>query len=220
MYKLIAYTNVAVTSWNNFIRNLIITDANKNIITSNDLIMSYETTVDEFNDIILNNSEEYIIKDLMNYIEPKYNFKGFLVKFQKVNGGNITKPIFIIDHRDKYTILKYIETIQNLISEAKKATGGVRASRWKAYYDFKKQYLIMTNIKKGNQILYSRDIDYAFAITSHKSQGSTYDNVFVDLNDMIYNSNGMMYANYEETLRRLYVACSRARKELVLSIGR
>lgn len=51
-------------------------------------------------------------------------------------------------------------------------------------------------------------------------QGSTYDNVFVDLNDMIYNSNGMMYANYEETLRRLYVACSRARKELVLSIGR
>lgn len=220
MYKLIAYTNVAVTSWNNFIRNIIITDADKNILTKNDLIMSYETTVDEFNDIILNNSEEYIIKDLVNYVEPKYNFKGFLVKFQKVNGGNVTKPIFVIDHRDKYSIMKYIEVIQNLISEAKKASGGVRASRWKDYYDFKKQYLILTNIKKGNQILFSRDIDYAFAITSHKSQGSTYDNVFVDLNDMIYNSQGMMYANYEETLRRLYVACSRARKELILSFGR
>ena len=220
MYKLIAYTNVCVTSWNNFIRNIIIEDANKNILTKNDLVMSYETTVDEFNDIILNNSEEYIIKDLVNYVEPNYNFKGFLVKFQKVNGGTITKPIFVIDHRDKYTILKYIEVIQNLISDAKTATGGVRANRWKAYYDFKKQYLILTNIKKGSQILYSRDIDYAFAITSHKSQGSTYENVFVDLNDMIFTSTGQMYADYEEMLRRLYVACSRTRKELILSFGR
>ena len=166
------------------------------------------------------------LEDLYNYYSSNSKSSHFSAKDNndnivvQVNGGNITKPIFIIDHRDKYTILKYIETIQNLISEAKKATGGVRANRWKAYYDFKKQYLIMTNIKKGNQILYRRDIDYAFAITAHRAQGSTYDNVFVDLNDMIYNSSGMMYDNYEETLRRLYVACSRARKELVLSIGR
>jgi ATP-dependent exoDNAse (exonuclease V) alpha subunit len=51
-------------------------------------------------------------------------------------------------------------------------------------------------------------------------QGSTYDNVFVDVNDMIFTSTGSTYANYEELLRRLYVACSRARKELVLSFGR
>ena len=51
-------------------------------------------------------------------------------------------------------------------------------------------------------------------------QGSTYDNVFVDVNDMIFTSTGSTYANYEEMLRRLYVACSRARKELVLSFGR
>ena len=51
-------------------------------------------------------------------------------------------------------------------------------------------------------------------------QGLTYDNVFVDVNDMIFTSTGSTYANYEEMLRRLYVACSRARKELVLSFGR
>lgn len=219
MYKLIAYTNLCVTSWNNFIRNTIIEDASRNIITRNDLIMSYETIVDEFNDVIINNSEEYIIKDIVNYVDNKYNFKGFMVKFQMVNGGFITKPLFIIDHRDKYTITKYVDTLNYLISEAKKATGGTRASRWKDYYDFKKQYLIITNIKKANQILYQRDIDYAFAITAHKSQGSTYDVVFVDINDMLFTSTGQMYANYEEILRRLYVACSRARKELILSFG-
>ena len=83
MYKVIAYTNVCVTQWNAFIRNNIIEDCDKSIITKNDLIMSYETIVDEFNDIIINNSEEYIIRDIVNYtnyevydnyVEPKINF--------------------------------------------------------------------------------------------------------------------------------------------------
>ena len=220
MYKLIAYTNICVTQWNNFIRNNIIQDCDKAVITKNDLIMSYETIVDEFNDIIINNSEEYIISDLVNYTNSTYGFKGFLIKFQMVNGGRITKPLFVIDHTDKFTVLQYVKTLNELVADAQKATGGTRAAKWKEYYNFKKQFLIATNIKQGDQIKYKRDLDYAFAITSHKSQGSTYDNVFVDVNDMIFTSTGSTYANYEELLRRLYVACSRARKELVLSFGR
>jgi hypothetical protein len=220
LYKLIAYTNICVTQWNSFIRNNIIADCERSIITKNDLIMSYETIVDEFNDIIINNSEEYIIKDIVNYTNSTYGFKGFLIKFQMVNSGKITKPLFVIDHTDKFTVIQYIKVLNQLISDAQKATGGTRAARWKEYYDFKKQFLIATNIKHNDQIKYKRDLDYAFAITAHKSQGSTYDNVFVDVNDMIFTSTGATYANYEETLRRLYVACSRARKELVLSFGR
>lgn len=217
MYKIIAYRNDKVAFWNNFVRNIIIEDSDKNIITKNDLIMSYQTIVNEFNEIIINNSEEYIIKDIINFVDNKYQFKGFLIKFQMVNGGAITKPLFIIDHRDKFTIMQYVKTLEDLISTAKKATGGTRATRWKAYYDFKKMYLISANIKKGTQILYPRDIDYAFAITSHKAQGSTYDNVFVDLTDMIYTVTGTVYTNYQDVLRRVYVACSRARKELIIS---
>lgn len=217
MYKVIAYRNDKVAMWNNFVRNTVIEDSDKNIITKNDLIMSYQTIVNEFNEIIINNSEEYIIRDIVNYVDSKYSFKGFLIKFQMVNGGRITKPLFIIDHRDKFTITQYVKTLQDLIDLAKKATGGTRANRWKAYYDFKKMYLISANIKKGNEILYPRDIDYAFAITAHKSQGSTYDNVFVDLVDMIYTTTGAIYADYQECLRRIYVACSRARKELIIN---
>lgn len=217
MYKIISYRNEKVAMWNNFVRNTIIEDAEKNIITKNDLIMSYQTIVNEFNEIIINNSEEYIIKDIVNFVDNKYGFKGFLIKFQMVNGGFVTKPLFIIDHRDKFTITQYVKTIDDLITAAKQATGGTRATRWKAYYDFKKMYLISVNIKKGNQILYSRDIDYAFAITAHKAQGSTYDNVFVDLTDMIYTTTGAIYSDYQQLLRRIYVACSRARKELIIN---
>lgn len=220
MFKIVAYTNDCVAQWNSFVRTNIIADNERGIITKNDLIMSYQTIVDEFNGIIINNSEEYIIKEISNFTDAKYGFKGFMIKFQMVNGGGTTRPLFIIDHTDKFTILKYINTLDELVTEAKKASGGTRASKWKAYYDFKKTYLISTNIKRGDDILYQRDLDYAFTITAHRAQGSTYDNVFVDLNNMIYTSRGSLYANYEDMLRRIYVACSRARKELVISFGK
>lgn len=220
MYRIIGYTNTCVSSWNNYIRNTIIRNADKNIITKNDLIMSYKTIVNEFMEIIINNSEEYIINDIVDFVDDKYGFKGFLVKFQLVHGGNITHPLFVIDHRDKFTIQKYHKTITNLITAAKNANGGTRVSRWKEYYNFKKKYLIAANIiNRTGELLYDRDLDYGFAITAHKSQGSTYDTVFVDINDMVYNRIGCPYTNQDDVLRRLYVGCSRAHKELILCYG-
>ena len=219
-YKIISYTNLSVTQWNNFVRQLIISQADRGIITKNDLIMSYKTIVDEFNSVIINNSEEYIINDIVNYTDAKYNIKGYLVKFQLVNGGQITKPLFVIDHTDKFTILKYVEILDELVKAAKSSTGAVRSKRWKEYFDFKDKYLIANNITRGGQIIYSRDLDYGFAITSHKSQGSTYENVFVDVNDIVFDRNGQIYPNLDDMLRRLYVACSRAKKDLIICYGR
>lgn len=219
LYRIIAYTNNKVNSWNHYIRNSIIKDADKGVITINDLIMSYQTIVNEFNEVIINNSEEYIIKDIVNYTDNKYGFKGYLLKFQMIHGGRITKPLFVIDHRDKFTMLQYDKVMNELIKNARNATGGTRARKWNEYYDFKKKYLLATNVFKDNKLLYARDLDYGFAITSHKSQGSTYDTVFVDLNDMIYDKNNNIYPNIDDLLRRLYVACSRASHNLILGYG-
>ena len=220
MYRIIAYTNNCVSGWNNYIRNNIIRDADKNIITKNDLIMSYETIVDEFMQVVINNSEEYIINDIVNFVDDKYGFKGFLIKFQLVHGGNITRPLFIIDHRDKFTISMYHKVITDLINSAKFANGGTRVSKWKEYYNFKKKYLIAANIiDRFGKTLHNRDIDYGFAITAHKSQGSTYDNVFIDVNNIVFDKNNKPYSDHDDMLRRLYVACSRAKKELVLCYG-
>lgn len=48
-------------------------------------------------------------------------------------------------------------------------------------------------------------------------QGSTYTNVFVDLNDICFSDTGMMRDNKDEMLRRLYVAISRAKNEVIIS---
>ena len=70
-----------------------------------------------------------------------------------------------------------------------------------------------------NLIEFGRDLDYGFAITSHKSQGSTYDTSLIDVNDIVFDKYGNLYSNIEEVNRRLYVACSRARNKLYLRYG-
>lgn len=220
MYRVIAYTNDAVQNWNKFIRNIIVSDADKNILTRNDLIMSYQNIVDDYLAIILNNSEEYIINDIVNYVDNTYKFKGFNVRFQAIHGGKITTPMFILDDTDRYTKLKYHEVVTELMKEAKLASIGTRSAKWKKYFDFKRKYLLISDIKNTyGEVLYPRDLDYGFAITSHKSQGSTYNCVFVDCMDMIYSKTGIPYSDKAELMRRLYVACSRAKTELILSYG-
>ena len=219
-YRLVAYTNRAVADWNKIIRQTIILNADKSIINKNDLFMSYVNLADDFNSIILYNSEEYIVRDIANYTDPTYKFKGYMVNLQAIHGGAITKGLFIINHNDPYTLATYCNELDYLKQEARNAKESNRASMWKAYFNFKRKYLTIANITNNlGKIAYSRDVDYGFAITSHRSQGSTYENVFVDINDICYDKNGKPYSNINELLRRLYVACSRTKNNLYLCYG-
>ena len=220
--KVVAYTNSAVSSWNKFIRNSIITDADKSVITKNDLIISYTTIVNQFNDCIIKNSEEYIIKDIVNYVDPVYELKGFMIKFQAIHGGDITTPLFVLDHSDAYSIQKYVQISQSMIEAAKSARSNLKAQKWRDYFAFKENCLLLTNIMSpyDGKIMFGRDLDYGFSLTSHKSQGSTFDTSLVDVNDIVYDRYGQPYTDAEEVNRRLYVAASRCKNKLYLKFGR
>lgn len=218
--KVIGYTNMCISAWNKFIRNSIIEDSEKSIITKNDLIISYTTIVDQFNAVVIANSEEYILQDVVNYIQPTYELKGYLVRFIAIHGGKITTPLFILDYNDPFTISKYIQISESMINAAKTAPVKLRAQKWREYYTFKENCLLLTNIANNKgEIIYSRDLDYGFSLTAHKSQGSTFDTTLVDVNDIVYNKYGQPYTNAEEINRRLYVACSRAKNKLYLKFG-
>jgi len=71
--------------------------------------------------------------------------------------------------------------------------------------------------KLNIKAFFSKNIDYGYAVTAHKAQGSTYDNVFVDYENMdnpannkIISYNGKPYGNERNMLR--YVGLSRTSK--------
>lgn len=220
--KIIAYTNNTVSAWNKYIRASIIKDCDKSVITKNDLIISYVTIVNQFNDCIIKNSEEYILKDVVNYIHPRYQLKGFMVRFTAIHGGTNTTPIFIIDHTDAFTIQMYIKLSREMIQAARQAPAKVRAQHWKDYFQFKESCLLLTNIINSStgKIEFNRDLDYGFSLTTNKSQGSTFDTALVDVNDIVYDKFGHPYSDAEEINRRLYVACSRCKNKLYLKYGK
>lgn len=107
-----------------------------------------------------------------------------------------------------------------MIQAAKSANVRVRTQRWKDYYSFKESCLLLTNIinPTTRKIEFGRDLDYGFSLTSHKSQGSTFDTSFVDVNDIVYDKYGNPYTDAEEINRRLYVACSRCKINYILNM--
>lgn len=219
--KVVGYTNICVSGWNKFIREAIIKDAEKSIITKNDLIISYTTIVNQFNEVVIANSEEYILQDVVNYVHPTFEIKGFLVRFIAIHGGKLTTPLFVIDHKDNFSISRYVQISNEMINAAKTANAKFRAQKWREYYTFKESCLLLANIANPitGSIMFSRDLDYGFALTAHKSQGSTFDTSLVDVNDIVYNKYGQPYSDAEEINRRLYVACSRAKNKLYLKFG-
>ena len=64
------------------------------------------------------------------------------------------------------------------------------AIAWRAFWSWRTQF---------------HSVRYPYALTAHRSQGSTFDHVMVDQRDILYNRNA------EEALRCLYVADTRAR---------
>lgn len=215
--KVIGYTNDCVSNWNKFIRENTIKDAEKSVITKNDLILSYTTVVNAFNEIVIANSEDYIIQDIVNYTHPDYELNGFLVKFIQIFGGKVTSPLFIIDHRDMNTLYKYVEIYRNLLNTAKSASLSTRSQKWKEYFAFRDSCLLLINIKSSNgSLLARRTLDYGFALTAHKSQGSTFDTVLVDVKDIVFDKYGRLRGDADEINRTLYVACSRCKNKLYL----
>ena len=122
----------------------------------------------------------------------------------EILGGDI---IYTLYEKD---IEKFNNTIE-FIKELFKKLGKYLSKRCK---NFKSE--IMTTLW---EIIYQEildklaDICYGYCITTHKSQASTFDNIFVDMNNIITKN-----SNVQESYRCLYTALTRTSKKLNILI--
>lgn len=187
--KAIAWTNRAVNYINNFCRDELLDypDTPFTIgerLVANDHIHDYRDT----SEILCHNSSEFTITKVKPKLDdpiPHYWLKG------EDDDGN-KFPLLVVADTDKYKhqLKALAHKAQSTLHPDKRKEG------WKEYWDFKHQFA---------------NVNYTYAITSHKSQGSTYDNAFVAQTNIMSNP------KRSEAFQSLYVAYSRASQRLFIN---
>lgn len=124
-----------------------------------------------------------------------YEVSVYETKVSYTNYATDKKEIKIIDVLHENSINTFNQILETLKKKAITADKQLRGQAWKFFYSMKNKFA---------------DVKYNYAITAHKSQGSTYDNAIVIAVDIFKNK------KVEERNRILYVATTRAKNNLFM----
>lgn len=179
-FRVIAYRNDTVRDYNRLIRELKGLDTSMPFCKGEYVVVNEAYSRDE--QVILNTGTEFMVNHMDDYTHPAFpELSGYTVRLEMA-GLIIQETVNVLDY-DKCGEA-YKKQLAKLVENAKK-TGD-----WRAYYRLVEAWC---------------DLRPLGANTSHKSQGSTFDNVFVDYRDIYTNRIAV------EADRSLYVAITRAR---------
>lgn len=148
----------------------------------------------------MENSSEIQIKSIQDEDTDEF---GVHTLYLETNGtaytrtGNEQKDC-VIQVVSRNDIWLYNQKLQELASYAKRQTNrALKKQAWSDFWEYKGRYA---------------DVDFGYAITAHKSQGSTYDIVVVDEKDIM----GTTATSNQEKSELIYTALTRPRKTAIV----
>lgn len=148
----------------------------------------------------MENSSEIQIKSIQDEDTDEF---GVHTLYLETNGtaytrtGNEQKDC-VIQVVSRNDIGLYNQKLQELASYAKRQTNrALKKQAWSDFWEYKGRYA---------------DVDFGYAITAHKSQGSTYDIVVVDEKDIM----GTIATSNQEKSELIYTALTRPRKTAIV----
>lgn len=148
----------------------------------------------------MENSSEIQIKSIQDTDVDEF---GVHTLYLETNGtaytrtGNEQKDC-VIQVVSRNDIGLYNQKLQELASYAKRQTNrALKKQAWSDFWEYKGRYA---------------DVDFGYAITAHKSQGSTYDIVVVDEKDIM----GTTATSNQEKSELIYTALTRPRKTAIV----
>lgn len=185
--KVVAWRNARVQEYNDLIRSALYGgEAVPGTYMPGERIVAAAPCT-RGDDHLLSTDEEAIVESIVvckHPMEPKYS--AFELKCRTEQNKLIR---LLVIHPS--SAVQFGNDSTNLAHDAK---GNPRL--WKKFWEHKELF---------------HDVKYAYALTTHRSQGSTYETVYVDFQDVLLNR------NRKEAFQCLYVACSRASKRLHLA---
>jgi len=184
--RILAYRNAEVEKYNKLCRSMLYGDTGEQFIEGEWLVATdpWYGSEGQRDHPIIQNSEEFVVQGK----EPGklYEFNTWNLEISPSPDSEKVKYIEVLN-RDELD--RYEKTMNRLAEKAKKTKD------WEKYYDYKEHFA---------------HVDYSYGQTAHRSQGSTFEKTFVDIEDI------NACPNPSEIQRLKYVAVTRASKRLVI----
>lgn len=192
-----AFTNKDVEAYNKIIREQHWKDkgvTNPDTFLPHDKVRFKQMYGDELNKRTQNpssfqNSEEVTIESAKLIKHEFIDIKYWECRVFERNNQNFFRVI------DPDSMKNYNDYLENLIILAKNADLSNRGIYWRDYYRLKKHFA---------------DVQYIYAATIHKLQGSTYNTAYLDISGLVNNEQ----ISNDFKFRLIYVAITRARNNI------
>jgi len=204
--KIIGWRNKTISSMNDLVRKVIYGEEalSSKILIGEKLIAN--SPILEKDTIIFNTNDEFTVEsfevekeDLRFKVSDHPDDDPYPISLKHYEAlvsyldedDDLVKRTIRILHEDSEEEFKKLANILKLRAINKKG----KDKSWLVYYNFLRRYA---------------DVNFSYSITAHKSQGSTYNTVFlleddIDLNYNIVERNRIKYTAYTRSSRKLYV---------------
>lgn len=221
-FKIVAGTNAAVEAWNRYARKVLF-GTTEHYLTEGDLITGYNNALrDRFGEYQFINSMDYVVT-AVRPTSLKYSLDGETVTLQALDvtlqnafdsSVNPIRMSFAVPGQTQILtkMREYIDYMWS-VYRAAKAKGDRQAARYALdkINSITNSLFLLENVKDSNgRLLFQKTADYGYAVTSHKSQGGTFDKVLVDEKSI----HAFRNAELEKELK--YVAVSRASEDVMV----
>lgn len=210
--KILSYTNERVGIFNNKIHHHLFGDVE---YSKNEFLTCYDSV--EFNYNSFWNGMDYIVIEepipidlyIPNVGEfPGYNLKVYDSSEKKEIDFNILSKN--LTYKQIQCITGMIEQIRIDAIEAKKFKSRQSSELWKQYYQMINSFTTPVDMYHDNRLIRKKTFDYGYALTLHRSQGSTINNVSIDMKSISQCRDEM------EKRQLQYVALSRTKNNVYI----
>lgn len=206
--RILTFTNKRVEKYNQVIRKLLKYDDEYVV---GDLLMAYDNYKMSKKEI-LTNSMDYVVKDAsrIGVVLPNCNIlvDGYQMVVKDII-ANQYRNFYVLSRdmpRETYDrIARELETYRSRAVALKNKPGA--SAYWRKFFVLNESFATPIDLMYDGRAIKKKTIDYGYAHTVHKSQGATYQEVFVDNADI-------QLCPTPAGIRQLqYVALSRARQK-------
>lgn len=214
--RILCGTNKKVAAYNQSMRNTLHgVDAPEYVV--GEIVTGYSNYgKDAYENYLITNSGDYAVVSAtaeVRTLMPDVHIEGWQLTVREP-GSKVNRRLFIVSrHADQNLVGILGEHQRFLYQTAQRMKKGTNEASlaWQEFFTFRDSFCVPRNYEVGTRTLLRKTLDYGYAMTVHKSQGGTYQYVFVDEGDI----DSAFHEDHQLRHQLKYVAFSRASKQVL-----